>query len=145
MFTTACHWCLYRARFIQSISSHTMSLRTILILTIHLHLGLPSGLFLQGFKPKFCMLIWLPDVWKSLSLSDDWCFSFRRKIYNHLLANCYPCPIWLLVLPLDLSFTSPTNLLLFSENLLTFHVPNLISIFRCLCCSRESIQVCGPL
>jgi hypothetical protein len=36
----------------QSIPSHPVSLRSILILFIHLRLGLPSGLFSSGFLPK---------------------------------------------------------------------------------------------
>jgi hypothetical protein len=40
----ALHWSLYWARSIQSIPSHPISLRSILILSIHLRLGLLSGL-----------------------------------------------------------------------------------------------------
>jgi hypothetical protein len=42
VFTRALHWSLSWARSIQSISSHPVSLRSILILSAHLRLGLPS-------------------------------------------------------------------------------------------------------
>jgi hypothetical protein len=45
MFTKAIHWSLSCARSIQFIPTH---LRSILILSTHLCLGLPSGLFLSG-------------------------------------------------------------------------------------------------
>jgi hypothetical protein len=44
MFTRALYWSLSSARSIQYIPSHSISLRSILILSTHLHLGLPSGL-----------------------------------------------------------------------------------------------------
>jgi hypothetical protein len=43
MLTGALHWSLSCARLIQSTPSHPISLRSILILSTHLHLGLPSG------------------------------------------------------------------------------------------------------
>jgi hypothetical protein len=45
-FTRALHWSVSWARSIQSIPSY---LRSILILSTHLRLGLPNGLFLSGF------------------------------------------------------------------------------------------------
>jgi hypothetical protein len=43
------HWSLSWARSIQYMSSYSISLRFILILSTHLRLGLPSGLFTSGF------------------------------------------------------------------------------------------------
>jgi hypothetical protein len=49
VFTRALHWSLSWARSIQSIPSHLISLRSILTLSTHLRLCLPSGLFHSGF------------------------------------------------------------------------------------------------
>ena len=50
--TSARHLSLSWASPIQSICPHPTSWRSILILSIHLRLGLPSGLFLSGFHTK---------------------------------------------------------------------------------------------
>jgi hypothetical protein len=46
------HWSLSWVRWIQSIPPYPTSLRYILVLSSHLHLGLPSGLFPSGFPVK---------------------------------------------------------------------------------------------
>jgi hypothetical protein len=43
------HWSLSWAKWIQPIPPHPISLRSILMLSTRLHLGLPSGLFPSGF------------------------------------------------------------------------------------------------
>jgi hypothetical protein len=45
VFTRALHWSLSWPRSIQSIPSHPISLRSTLMLSTNLSLGLPSGLF----------------------------------------------------------------------------------------------------
>jgi hypothetical protein len=53
VFTRALHWSLSWARSIQSIPPHSMSVRTFLILSSQVCLGLPSGPFPSGFPTKF--------------------------------------------------------------------------------------------
>ena len=50
--TSVRHLSLSWARPIQSIYPHPTSWRSILILSTHLRLGLPSGLFPSGFPPR---------------------------------------------------------------------------------------------
>ena len=50
--TSICHLSLSWASPIQSIYPHPTSWRSILILSTHLRLGLPSGLLLSGFPTK---------------------------------------------------------------------------------------------
>jgi hypothetical protein len=52
VFTTAHQWCLSWARWIQSTTSHSVSLKSILILSSHLRLGLPSGVFPSDFPTE---------------------------------------------------------------------------------------------
>jgi len=52
VFATARHWSLSWARFIQSTPSHTTSVRSILTLSSHLLLGLPSVRCPSGFLTK---------------------------------------------------------------------------------------------
>jgi hypothetical protein len=60
--TRGLHWSLSRARSIQSIPPHPISLRFILLLSTHLVLGLPSGSFLLAFPPIFYMHSSSPPV-----------------------------------------------------------------------------------
>jgi hypothetical protein len=52
VFTRACHWSLSWARWIQSTSSHTLSVRSIMILSSHVRLRLQGGYFPSGFPAK---------------------------------------------------------------------------------------------
>jgi hypothetical protein len=53
-FTNARHLSLSWANSIQPKPSHPTSYRSIIILSSHLHLDLPSGLFPQDYPPKSC-------------------------------------------------------------------------------------------
>jgi hypothetical protein len=52
VFTTAHHWALSWARWIQSTPSQSIYLRLSFILYSHFRLGLPSGIFLSGLPTK---------------------------------------------------------------------------------------------
>jgi hypothetical protein len=69
-------------------------------------------------------------------------------MYNHLLANYHPPPLWPLVLPPDLSYTLPLATV-FSEpalyTLLIFYVPRVVPIFRYISRSTASVQIPGPV
>jgi hypothetical protein len=53
VFTRALHWFLSCVGWIRSTPSHPISLKFTLILSSHLRVGLPTGLFPSGFRPKF--------------------------------------------------------------------------------------------
>jgi hypothetical protein len=55
VFTRALHWSLSWAKSVQTIPPHPTSLTSILILSSHLHLGLPSVSFLLALPPKSYM------------------------------------------------------------------------------------------
>jgi hypothetical protein len=90
-FTTALHLFLSWARQIQSTSPHPTSPRSILILSTHLCLGLPSGLFPSGFptnnlytfsSPHSCYMT-RPSHPPWLDYSD---YTWRRVQITKLLA-----------------------------------------------------------
>ena len=62
--TSVRHLSLSWARPIQSIYPHPSSWRSILILSTHLRLGLPSGIF-PSIKPRLMMIISFPVVLRS--------------------------------------------------------------------------------
>jgi hypothetical protein len=97
MFTRAFHWSLSWARSIQSIPSHPISLRSILILSTHLHLGLPSGLFPSGLPTNILyafvcftfVLRALPisSSLKNLCQCDEYLTNISRYNYPFCIVN----------------------------------------------------------
>jgi hypothetical protein len=72
MFTRALHWSLSWARSIQSTPSHPISLRSILILSTHLRLGLPNGLLPYGFPNNILYaFLFSPSVLHALPISSS--------------------------------------------------------------------------
>jgi hypothetical protein len=81
VFTRALHRPLSWARSIQSIPSHLISQRTILILSTHLRLGLRSGLFPSGFPTSNHH----SKVFKFTSRNFTLCLKKRSNYVQHLL------------------------------------------------------------
>jgi len=75
-FTKTRHWSVSSATFIQSILSHHIFLRSILILSSHQRLGLPSVLFLSGFPTK---ILWISHHFHP-------CYILARLILLDLIA-----------------------------------------------------------
>jgi hypothetical protein len=72
VFTIALHWSLSWAISIQSTQSHTISLRSILILSTYLPLGLSSGLFSSGFPSNILYpFLFYPFVLHALPISSS--------------------------------------------------------------------------
>jgi hypothetical protein len=73
VFTRALQWSLSWARSIQCIPSHPISLRSVLILSTHLRLGLSSGLFASGFPTKMLYsFLFSPFVLHVLPIHPPW-------------------------------------------------------------------------
>ena len=102
-FTSAHHLFLSWARSIQSTPPHPTSRRPILILSSHLRLGLPSGLFLSGFPTKIMYtpllspihatcpthLILLDSITQTILIEEYKLLSFSLCSFLHSLL---PCP-----------------------------------------------------
>jgi hypothetical protein len=96
-FTSARHLSVSRANSVQSITPHPTSWRTVLIISSHLRLGLPSGLFPSGLRDYFrkyhAMLSWtdwgqhIDHVWSPNNRRAVTNNKFPRKVF-HLFFFC---------------------------------------------------------
>jgi hypothetical protein len=77
VFTKACHLFLSWARCIQSTYSHPISLRSVLMLSYHLLLGLSSGLFRSDFG-TILHVISVPNFSSSSLPGIPWYWTFTR-------------------------------------------------------------------
>jgi hypothetical protein len=62
VFTRALHWSLSWASSIQSLPSHSIPLRSILILSTYQRLGIPSGLFPSGFPTNILYVFLVSSI-----------------------------------------------------------------------------------
>jgi hypothetical protein len=78
VFTRALQWSTSWARSIQSTPPHPIALRSILMLSTHLSLGLLNGLFLSGFPTNILYeLLYSPFVLHALPISFSSTWSFQ--------------------------------------------------------------------
>ena len=93
--TSVCHLSLPRASPIQSIYLHPTSWRSIIILSTHLHLGLPSGLLPSSFPTKTLYTPsphpYAPHAQPISFFLDFITRTILGEEYNHL-APCYVIP-----------------------------------------------------
>jgi hypothetical protein len=83
VFTRAIPWSLSWARSTQSITRHPVSLKSILLLSTHLRLGLPSHLFPSGFPTCPAHLILLNLI--ILIISGEECKLWSSSLCSFLL------------------------------------------------------------
>jgi hypothetical protein len=120
VFTRALHWSLSWARWIHSIPSHPISLRSILILSNHLRFGLPRGLFPYGFATNILYTFLFSSIRATcpayltlLNLEKSTCYeaphyavfskllSLHLSVYIHICVCVCVC-IWTLIAPVRL-------------------------------------------
>jgi hypothetical protein len=104
VFTSALHWSLSWARSILSIAHHPISLRSNLILSSHLHLGLPSGLYPFGSPTKILhAFLFSPMCYMVCSSHPFWPehsnYTWWRILVTTLIMQFYPTsyhfiPLW---------------------------------------------------
>ena len=112
-FTTARHMYLPWATSIQSMPLHPTSWRSILILSSHLLLGLPSGLYPSGFPTKTIYILLLSPIratWPAHFIPLDLItpIIFGEKYRSLCTTSLLPRPSWAKLFSSNtLFFTSP--------------------------------------
>jgi hypothetical protein len=110
VFTRALHWSLPWARSIQSIPSHPISIRSILILSTHLRLGLPSGLYPSSFPTNILYAFrFAPLVLHAPPISSPVTWSFQLYFEK---STSYEAPHYVVfsnLLSLQYTSTGPTT------------------------------------
>jgi hypothetical protein len=86
VFTRAHHWSLTWAHWIQFTHLQHIALRSILILSSKLHLGLPGGLFHSSFI-RFCMHFYLPYTYFMSHPSEPWFSHSKKNWYSSSSCN----------------------------------------------------------
>ena len=85
-FTSACHLSLSWATSIQSMPVQTTSLRSILIVSSHLRVCLPSGLFPSGFPTKNHIHLFSPPyMLHALPLPFFCIWSHKKNIFTYVI------------------------------------------------------------
>ena len=102
-FTSACHLSLSWASLIQSMPQHTTAWRSILILSSHLHLGLPGSFFPSGFPTKTLYTPLLshinatcPDHLILLDLVAQTILGEEYRLLSSPLCSLFPLPCYLI-------------------------------------------------
>jgi hypothetical protein len=108
VFTRACRLYLSWAKWIQSTLSDNIFLRSILILSFHLRIGLPSLLFPSGFPTKMCAFLSSSCVLHASPISSLFWFDCgniwfveRVMLFSQISLNCgkfsifTPSNVWL--------------------------------------------------
>jgi hypothetical protein len=88
VFKTALHWSLSWPRWIQSIPPHPISLKSALILSCHLSLGLPSGPFPSGFPTIILYAFFLSSsnyIWRKAQVTKLLIMQFSSASSYHFI------------------------------------------------------------
>ena len=134
--TSVRHLSLSRANPIQSIYPHHTSWRSILILSTHLRLGLPSGLFPSGFPTK--------NFYTPLSSPiRATCLAHRWSIYTDIIVVTVIIIVIMLSSSLVTSLFSPVLHLNQRRSLLLRLQVSHCSTFRIMCDVPRIAVLCG--